>query len=101
MIDIAIISLQWGIFLPALSLAVMSRKTSRAHLDRHEGFTALACLLGLVSAVLALVHLSLIFAGFGTVDLFLSFLPPGLTTVACAVTVLRGLDARAVQPYRE
>jgi hypothetical protein len=100
MIDTVIIFIQWGIFLPALSLAVISRRTSRARVDRHEGFTAIACLLGLASAVLTLVQLALIFAGIENADLVLSFLPPGLTTAACVATVLRGLDARAVQPYR-
>lgn len=50
--------------------------------------------------MLALVHLSLIFAGFETAHLFLSFLPPGWTAVACGTSVLRSLGARAVPPYR-
>lgn len=41
-IEVLIISVQWGMFLLALALALMSRKTSRAHLVRHEGFQALA-----------------------------------------------------------
>lgn len=100
MIDIAIIVVQWSIFLPTLSLAVMSGRTSRAYLERHQGFMALACVLGLVAAVLTLVHLSLIFSGLQTADLLLSFMAPVLTTLACGAVVYRSLDARTIQLYR-
>lgn len=100
MIDITIIFVQWSIFVPTLSLAVVSGRTSRAQVERHQGFMALACVLGLVAAVLTLVHLSLIFSGVETADLLLSFLAPALTTLASGAVVYRGLDARTTQVYR-
>lgn len=100
MIDIAITSVQWSLFVPTLSLAVVSRRTSRAHVERHQGFMALGCLLGLAAAVLTLVHLALIFSGLETADVLLSFLAPALTTLACGAVVYRGLEARTFQSCR-
>jgi hypothetical protein len=90
-----VVILQLLLLLPALPLAVMSHRTSRAHRSRHTGYLAVSSILGLLAVVLALVSLSLLFAGDEGLDPVVSFLPPLFTLLACGLVVRRGLAAGA------
>ena len=88
-----VITLQLLLLLPALPLVAMSQRTSRAHRSRHQGFVALAAVIGLLSTVLGLTSLALTMDAAETVDPLLSFVPPVLTLGACAFVLRRGLGA--------
>jgi cytochrome c biogenesis factor len=88
-----VITLQLLLLLPALPLLVMSQRTSRAHRSRHQGFVAVAALIGLASIVLALTSLALSFDITESVDPLLSLAPPLLTLAACGAVLRRGLWA--------
>lgn len=95
-----LVTLQLLLLLPALPLAVMSQRTSRAHRSRHNGFLAVASLMGLLAAVLALVSLSMYFAGDEALDPVASFLPPLFTLLACGAVIRRGLASAARRSRR-
>jgi hypothetical protein len=86
-----LVTLQLMLLLSALPLAVMSYRTPRSQRSRHGGFMAVASLLGLLAVVLALVQLSLVFAGEEDVDSLMEFAPPLFTLLACGMALRRGL----------
>jgi hypothetical protein len=97
--DTLIVTLQLLLLLPALPLAVMSQRTSRAHRERHSGYVAVAALLGLAAGMLALLSLAIVLGSEEPVDMAMSFAPPVLTLLACGWVARRGMTAgvRAVR----
>lgn len=87
-----ILTLQLFLMLPALPLAVMSHRTSRAHRSRHGSFLAVASLLAILAAVFGLISLSVAFAGVEEQDWLLSFAPPVITLLACGFVIRRALS---------
>jgi len=88
-----VITLQLLLLLPSLPLAVMSHRTSRGQRARHQGYLAVACLLGLLTLMLAMVSLAIVFSDEPSTDPLLNFAPPMLTLLACMAVVRRGLAA--------
>lgn len=87
-----ILTLQLFLMLPALPLALMSHRTSRAHRSRHGSFLAVASLLATLAAMLGLISLSVAIAGVEEQDWLLSFGPPVITLLACGFVIRRGLS---------
>jgi hypothetical protein len=95
-----LVTLQLLLLLPMASLAVLAYRTSRAHRARQTGFLGLAFLIGLASAVMALMSLALAFGDDEAVDPLLTFVPPALTLLAGLLVARRGLARRPRPPRR-
>jgi hypothetical protein len=87
-----ILTLQLFLLLPALPLALLSHRTSRAHRSRHSSFLAVASLIGLLAVVFGFVGLSVAVSGHEEQDWLLSFGPPVITIAACAFVIRRALS---------
>lgn len=95
-----LVAFQLLLLLPMVSIAVLSHRTSRAHRSRHGGFLGLAFLIGLASAVTAMISLAIAVGGDETVDPLLSFLTPTLTLATAALVARRGLARRSSRRER-
>jgi hypothetical protein len=98
-VEALVITLQLLLLLPALPLAVMSNRTSRGQRARHQGYVAVACLVGLLAITLGLFSLAMLLSSSTgghdglALDPLLNFLPPVLTLLACLAVLRRGLSA--------
>jgi hypothetical protein len=102
-----VITLQVLLLLPALPLAVMSNRTPRSQRARHQGYVAVACLVGLLAITLSLFSLAMVLSDSTTgggdglaVDPVANFLPPLLTLLACLAVLRRGLSASKLRSRR-
>lgn len=93
--DTLLVTMQLLLLLPAVPLAAMSWRSSRALRARHQGFLAAAALLGTTAGLLGLVSLALAFGQEAPVDGWLLFGPPVTTLLLCAAVVRRALSVDA------
>jgi hypothetical protein len=93
------VTFQFLLLLPALPLALMSWRTTRALRARHQGMMTLAALLAAGAVLLALLSLSVLAAD-ESVDLLLTFAPPLATLTLCAAVLWRGLSRPASRSRR-
>lgn len=91
--DAMFVTLMYVLLLPALTLVVMSWRTSRRYRSRHQGYMAVAMLLGAATLLLTLLSLSVHLADAATVDPWLAFFAPVLTLACCALVGRRGMVA--------